>query len=47
MGVDRELARGAVRFSLGAGNTEQDIGQFVQALKGLVKRLKDLTAMAV
>jgi cysteine desulfurase len=47
MDVDRELARGAVRFSLGAGNTEQDIERFVQALKGLVKRLKGLTAMAV
>ena len=47
MGVERELARGAVRLSLGAGNTEQDVERFVQALKGLVKRLTSLTAMAV
>ena len=47
MGVERELARGAVRLSLGAGNTEEDIERFVQALKGLVKRLTTLTAMAV
>ncbi len=47
MGVDRELARGAVRFSLGVANTDDEVARFVQALKGLVKRLKGLTAMAV
>jgi len=47
MGVDRELARGAVRFSLGVGNTDDEVARFVQALRGLVKRLKGLTAMAV
>jgi cysteine desulfurase len=47
MGVDRELARGAVRLSLGATNAAEDIERFVQALQGLVKRLTGLTAMAV
>ena len=47
MGVEPELARGAVRFSLGAGNTAEDVDRFLQALKGLVKRLRGLTAMAV
>jgi cysteine desulfurase len=47
MDIERELARGAVRLSLGAGNTEKDIERFVQALKGLVQRLRALTAMAV
>jgi cysteine desulfurase len=47
MGVDRELARGAVRFSLGVANSDDEVARFVQALKGLVKRLKGLTAMAV
>jgi cysteine desulfurase len=47
MDVDRELARGAVRLSLGVANTEDDVARFVQALGGLVKRLRGLTAMAV
>ena len=47
MGVEPELARGAVRFSLGAGNSAADVDGFLQALKGLVKRLRGLTAMAV
>jgi cysteine desulfurase len=45
MGVDPELARGAVRFSLGAGNTPQQIDDFVAALKGVLARLRGLTAM--
>jgi cysteine desulfurase len=47
MGVEPELARGAVRFSLGAANTAEDVDGFLQALKGLVKQLKGMTAMAV
>lgn len=47
MGVDAELARGAVRFSLGAANTAEDVDGFLQAVRGLVKRLKGMTAMAV
>ena len=47
MGVQRDLARGAVRFSLGAGNTMQQVGEFLGALAGVVRRLRRLTAMAV
>jgi cysteine desulfurase len=47
MGVDPEMARGAVRFSLGAGNTMQQVEDFLRALKAVVSRLKSLTAMAV
>jgi cysteine desulfurase len=47
MNVDRELARGAVRLSLGAQNTAEDVDEFLNTLGGLVKRLKGLTAMAV
>ena len=47
MGVEPELARGAVRLSLGAANTAQDVEGFLQALQGLVNRLKGMTAMAV
>lgn len=32
MGIDRELARGSLRVSLGWGNTERDIEEFIGAL---------------
>jgi len=47
MGVAPELARGAVRISLGVGNTEADIDEFINALQVTVGRLQGLTAMAV
>jgi len=47
MGVDSELARGAVRLSLGVGNTQRELDDFVRTLKGILARLKGLTAMAV
>ena len=45
MGVDPELAVGAVRFSLGAGNTPDQVDEFLQALKSVVNRLRSMTAM--
>jgi cysteine desulfurase len=45
MGVDPEFARGAVRFSLGAGNTAAQIDEFLRALAAVVARLRGLTAM--
>lgn len=47
MGVKPELARGAVRFSLGAANTMQQVEDFLNALSGVVTRLRRLTAIAV
>ena len=47
MGVAPELARGAVRISLGVDNTEADIDEFINALRVTVGRLQGLTAMAV
>jgi cysteine desulfurase len=47
MDVDPDLARGAVRFSLGAGNNPQQVDDFLRALKAVVIRLQSLTAMAV
>jgi cysteine desulfurase len=47
MGVESELARGAVRLSLGADNTAAEVEGFLQTVKTLVKRLKGMTAMAV
>ena len=45
MGVDPELARGAVRLSLGAQNTAAEIDGFVNTVQALAKRLRGLTAM--
>ena len=47
MGVEPELARGAVRLSLGVDNTPDDIEGFLRAVQGLVKKLRGMTAMAV
>ena len=46
MGVVPEIARGAVRISLGAGNTEADIDEFINALRVTVGRLQGLAAVA-
>lgn len=47
MGVAPELARGAVRVSLGAATTQAEIEGFVKAVGAVAGRLKTLTAMAV
>jgi cysteine desulfurase len=47
MGVDPEIARGAVRFSLGAGNTMEQVESFLRTLETVLKRLRSLAAMAV
>jgi cysteine desulfurase len=45
MGVDPELARGAVRVSLGQPNTAADVESFLRALGQTVARLRGLTAL--
>ena len=45
--VAPEVARGAVRFSLGAANTQEQVDDFLRALRGTVTRLRSMTAMAV
>jgi cysteine desulfurase len=47
MGVAPEIARGAVRFSLGAANTAQQVDDFLVAVKQAVVRFRKLTAIAV
>jgi cysteine desulfurase len=47
MGVVPEISRGAVRVSLGAGNSDVEIDQFIHAVQATVGRLHGLTAMAV
>jgi cysteine desulfurase len=38
MGVPDELARGAVRFSLGSGNTAEEVDRLLEAVEALVAR---------
>ncbi|WP_374328438.1 cysteine desulfurase family protein [Azonexus sp.] len=45
MGVAPEIARGAVRVSLGAGNSDADVEQFINALRVTVGRLQGLKAV--
>ncbi|UCH49690.1 MAG: cysteine desulfurase [Betaproteobacteria bacterium] len=47
MGVDPDLARGAVRISLGVDNTMQQAQEFLIAIATVVDRLRRLTAVAV
>jgi cysteine desulfurase len=46
MGVQEELARGAVRVSLGTQNNAQQVADFLQHLQQEIIRLKQLSAMA-
>ncbi len=46
MGVDRDLARGAVRVSFGANNTAEEVQRFLVVLEQEISRLKQLTAIA-
>ena len=46
MGVQEELARGAVRVSLGTQNSAQQVADFLQQLQQETLRLKQLSAMA-
>lgn len=46
MGVQEELARGAVRVSLGTQNSAQQVADFLQHLQQEIIRLKQLSAMA-
>ena len=46
MGVQEDLARGALRVSLGQQNTAQQVSDFLQLLQQEILRLKQLSAMA-
>lgn len=47
MGVTAEIARGAVRISLGKGNTLEQVEGFLVSLRDTATRLQRLTAVAV
>ena len=40
MGLPHELARAAVRFSFGAGNTAEDVNTILEVLPKLIERLR-------
>ena len=46
MGVDEDLAKGAVRVSFGMSNTLDQVQHFLKALEHEVARLRNLTVMA-
>jgi cysteine desulfurase len=46
MGVDADVARGAVRVSFGEQNTSKEVAEFLATLQDEILRLKQLTAMA-
>jgi len=46
MGIDEDLARGALRISFGNQNTINDVISFIEALKKELQTLKQLTAIA-
>jgi cysteine desulfurase len=46
MGVEPQLARGAVRVSLGADTTDHQVGDFLQALVTTVTQLRGLASVA-
>jgi len=47
MGVEPDLARGAVRVSFGSGNTPEQVETFLTVLENELGRLRQLTAIAV
>ena len=47
MGIEEDLARGAVRVSLGQNNTPEQVETFLAVLESELLRLKRLTAIAV
>ena len=47
MGVMPELARGAVRVSMGATTKLEDVKQFLKVLRETLLQLRQLTALSV
>jgi cysteine desulfurase len=46
MGVPAHIARGAVRVSFGAGNTQMQVDEFLLALTSTLAELRGLVAVA-
>jgi cysteine desulfurase len=46
MGIPPELCRGSLRFSLGSGNTEDEINYVLEILPGIVERIRAMSPLA-
>ena len=46
MGIEEDLARGALRISFGNQNTLHDVETFIETIKKELQTLKQLTAIA-
>ncbi|MBN1573823.1 MAG: cysteine desulfurase NifS [Deltaproteobacteria bacterium] len=46
MGVDPVIGQGTIRFSLGGGNTEEEIDYVIETIPKIVKRLRDLSPLS-
>jgi cysteine desulfurase len=47
LGIDRELAKGSLRVTVGRSTTDAHVDRFVEALARVVTRLRDSAAVAV
>ncbi|HID92553.1 MAG TPA: aminotransferase class V-fold PLP-dependent enzyme, partial [bacterium (Candidatus Stahlbacteria)] len=43
MGIPHEIAHGSLRFSLGRGNTEEDVDRVIEVLPRIVNRLRTMS----
>jgi len=47
LGRNEELARGAIRFSFGKDNTEEDVDYVLEVLPRVVKKLREMSPLKV
>jgi cysteine desulfurase len=47
LGLDRELAKGSLRVTVGRSTIEEQVDRFVEALSRVVSRLRESAAVAV
>jgi len=46
IGLSHEIAHGSLRFSLGVGNTREDVDYVAEVLPEIVERLRKMSALA-
>ena len=47
IGLDPDLARGSLRLTVGADNTDEDVGYLLDTLAGLVERLRAMPSLGM
>lgn len=45
MGIPHEIAHGSIRLTLGAGNTEEDVDYFLEAMSPIVERFRAMSPL--